>query len=78
LANDNEKVCGNLAPWILIVVALLIFAASFSLQRPPLAFAAAQGWVDGVKALLAVKEERKLNVDALDEQVTVHFSSHSV
>jgi hypothetical protein len=39
------------------------------LQRPVLALVAASGWLDGVKALLAMKEERKLGVDATDEQV---------
>jgi hypothetical protein len=42
-------------------------------KRPPLALAAASGWRRGVKALLAVKEERRVNIDAADEQVPVVF-----
>jgi hypothetical protein len=45
------------------------------LQRPVLALVAASGWREGVKALLAMKKERKLNIDAVDEQVSFSLLS---
>jgi hypothetical protein len=50
---------------VCVVLNFLLFLA----QRPALAFAASQGWTDGVRALLAVKKELKLNVDSIDAKV---------
>jgi hypothetical protein len=39
-------------------------------QRTPLALCAFYNWLDGVKAILALKDERKVDVNAVDKNVS--------